>query len=107
MKSEEIEKAAEEYDESLKSIAFENLTGDDIPYLLRGAFKEGLKSANKHWQEKTRWILVSERLPEVRETPYWIVVKNDEFDERVSIKIKDSNFIAYIKLYYKEWREIE
>ena len=51
MTTEEIEKAAEEYAESLKSIAFENLSGEETPYLLRGAFKEGLESANKYWQE--------------------------------------------------------
>ena len=64
MTTEEIEKAVEEYTESLKSIAFENLSGEEIPYLLRGAFKEGLESTNKHWQEKTRWIPVEERLPD-------------------------------------------
>lgn len=64
METEEIDKAVEEYAESLKSIAFENLSGEVIPYLLRGAFKEGLESANKHWQEKTRWIPLEERLPE-------------------------------------------
>ena len=53
MKTEEIDKAVEEYAKSLKSIAFENLSGEEIPYLLRGAFKEGLESANKHWQEKS------------------------------------------------------
>ena len=53
MTTEEIEKAVEEYAESLKSIAFENLSGEETPYLLRGAFKEGLESANKYWQEKS------------------------------------------------------
>ena len=52
MTTEEIEKAAEEYTESLKSIAFENLSGEETPYLLRGAFKEGLEYANKYWKKK-------------------------------------------------------
>ena len=52
MTTEEIEKAVEKYTKSLKSIAFENLSGGVIPYLLRGAFREGLESANKYWQEK-------------------------------------------------------
>ncbi|MDY0388602.1 MAG: hypothetical protein RBT65_16065 [Methanolobus sp.] len=54
MTTEEIEIAVKEYTESLKSIALENLSGEEIPYLLRGAFKEGLESANKHWQEKQK-----------------------------------------------------
>lgn len=64
MTTEEIEKAVEKFAKSLKLIAFENLSGEETPYLLRGAFKEGLESANIQWQEKTRWIPVEERLPE-------------------------------------------
>ena len=75
MTTEEIDKAVKEYTESLKSIAFENLSGEEIPYLLRGAFREGLDFANKHWQEKTRWIPVEERLPKVRKTPFFIIVQ--------------------------------
>ena len=62
MTTEEIDKAAEEYTVSIKSI-FEDLSGEETPYLLRGAFREGLESANKYWQERTRWIPVEERLP--------------------------------------------
>ena len=53
MTTEKIDKAVKEYTESLKSIAFGNLSGEITPYLLKGAFKEGLESANKHWQEKS------------------------------------------------------
>ena len=63
MTTEEIEKAAEVYTVSLKSIAFEDLSGEETPYLLRGAFKEGLESANKHWQEKTRWRSLEKEPP--------------------------------------------
>ena len=62
MTTEEIEKAVEEYAESLKSIA-EDLSGEETPYLLRGAFKEGLELANKHWQEKTRWRSLEKEPP--------------------------------------------
>ena len=55
MTTEEIEKAVEDYTESLKSIEPKTLIGRVMPYALKGAFREGLESANKHWQEKTRW----------------------------------------------------
>ena len=75
MTTEEIEKAVEEYTESLKSIAFENLSGEETPYLLRGAFKEGLESANKHWQEKTRWKSLEKEPPKFVGQKYQILVR--------------------------------
>ena len=112
MTTEEIEKAVEEYTESLKSIAFENLSGEEIPYLLRGAFKEGLESANKYWQEKTRWIPIEEKLPEVRETPYFIVIKykvaESDSDNIGAICIYDKTDVDYILLEgITHWKEIE
>ena len=112
MTTEEIEKAVEEYDESLKSIAFENLSGEEIPYLLRGAFKEGLESANKHWQEKTRWIPVDEKLPPRETETRQVFVKNKNrhslnwmivscFDERYF------DDIEFIRREFTHWREIE
>ena len=72
MTTEEIEKAVEKYTKSLKSIAFENLSGEETPYLLRGAFKEGLESANKHWQEKSVEMFNNQRLSCVHEwEPIW------------------------------------
>ena len=72
MTTKEIDKAAEEYAESLKSIAFENLSGEETPYLLRGAFKEGLESANKYWQEKSVEMFNNQRLGCVHEwEPIW------------------------------------
>jgi superfamily II RNA helicase len=113
MTTEEIEKAVEEYAESLKSIAFENLSGEEIPYLLRGAFKEGLESANKHWQEKTRWIPVEERLPKA-------ITRNTNVSRQVLIKLKDSGyrvmqydhlakrfFPQYVNEVITHWKEIE
>ena len=72
------EKAVEEYAESLKSIAFENLSGEETPYLLRGAFKEGLESANKHWQEKTRWRDLSSEFPPEEKAILFKSTKNVE-----------------------------
>lgn len=111
MTTEEIEKAVSDYSKSLEPIAFENLKGEEIPYLLRGAFKEGLEFANKHWQEKTRWIPIKERLPEVRDTPYCIAIKWEDFEyqeERVgSMYIYTEEDIDYISVACKNWKEIE
>ena len=73
MTNQEIEKAVEQYAESLKSIAFENLSGEETPYLLRGVFKEGLESANRYWQEKTRWKSLLDNPPKI---------PNNESEER-------------------------
>ena len=71
MTTEEIDKAVKDYTELLKSIAFENLSGEVIPYLLRGAFKEGLDFANKYWQEKSVEMFNKQR-PCVHEwEPIW------------------------------------
>ena len=110
--TEEIEKAVSDYSKSLETIAFENLKGEEMPYLLRGAFKEGLELTNKHWQEKTRWIPVEERLPEARETPYYIVIKYKEAesdsDNIGAICIYDKTDVDYILLeQITHWKEIE
>lgn len=111
MTTAEIEKAVSDYSKSLEPIAFENLKGDEMPYLLRGAYKEGIELTNKHWQEKTRWIPVDERLPEVRDTPYCIAIKWEDFkyqEERVgSIYIYTEEDIDYISVACKNWKEIE
>lgn len=63
METEEIEKAASEY-------ANTNLLDETNPAFIEAAilcsfddFKAGAEFANKHWQEKTRWIPVEEKLP--------------------------------------------
>ena len=112
MTTEEIEKAAEKYTESLKSIAFENLSGEETPYLLRGAFKEGLESANKHWQEKTRWISVGERLPKA-------ITINTNVSRQVWVKLEGRGyrvmqydhlakrfFPQYVNEVITHWKEI-
>lgn len=111
MTTEEIEKAVSDYSKSLEPIAFENLKGEEMPYLLRGVYKEGIEFANKHWQEKTRWIPVEKKLPEVRDTPYCIAVKWEDFEhqeERVgTMYIYTDEDIGYISLTCKYWKEIE
>lgn len=57
MTDEQINKAAEEYADSECLDYF-------AESLVREAFIKGANFANNHWQEKTRWIPVKERLPE-------------------------------------------
>lgn len=56
MTTEEIEKAAERFTEERRYKS----TG----YPPKEWFKAGAEFADKHWQEKTKWIPVEERLPE-------------------------------------------
>ena len=111
MITEEINKAAEKYTESLKSIAFESLSGEEMPYLLRGAFKEGLESANKYWQEKTRWIPVEERLPQIQANGFSDMVLTRDKHGIIKIERYDQEFGNFSGLRYggavTHWKEIE
>ena len=107
MKQEEIEKAVEEYAESLKSIAFGNLSGEEIPYLLRGAFKEGLESANRHWQEKTRWKSLEKEPPKFVGQKYQILVRYSPNMHDVACIIGLRSVQNMISAGYRDWKEIE
>ena len=70
MTTEEIEKAAEEYAIKLDVSTFDCKAA-------RKDFREGAKFANKHWQEKIRWIPVADKLPEIRDD-YQILIKEKD-----------------------------
>ena len=107
MITEEIDKAAEKFAESLKSIAFENLSGEETPYLLRGAFKEGLESANKHWQEKTRWKSLEKEPPKFEGQKYQVLVRFVPGIYDVVCIIGLRSIERAIAAGYKDWKEIE
>ena len=107
MTTEEIDKAAEKYTESLKSIAFENLSGEETPYLLRGAFKEGLESANMHWQEKTRWKSLETEPPKFEGQKYEILVRFSPRIHDIVCIVSLRSVERAIAAGYKYWKEIE
>ena len=110
MTTEEIEKAVEKYTESLKSIAFENLSGEETPYLLRGAFKEGLESANKHWQEKTRWrslLTAPPKLPSSPSEEKQVLIKHAKGGYDIKFLVKQSSVDYWLKEGFVFWKEIE
>lgn len=78
MTKEEIEKVAEEYAAKLDVSTFDYKAA-------RKDFREGADFANKHWQEKTRWIPVEERLPKA-------ITGNTNVSRQVLIKLKDSGY---------------
>ena len=103
MTTEEIDKAVKDY--------ADNSTLDSY-LLLKLDFRNGIDFANKHWQEKTRWIPVEERLPEARETPYFIAIKykvaESDSDNIGAICIYDKTDVDYILLEgITHWKEIE
>ena len=107
MTTEEIEKAVKDYTESLKSIAFENLSGGVIPYLLRGAFREGFESANKHWQEKTRWKSLEKEPPTTFGERVQILLKNKHSELSLAPVYSDRSIEDYLDYGFIEWKEIE
>ena len=115
MTTEEIEKAANEFAEK---------HGFRVPYdgsnefydkvdvrASKDGFKAGAEFVDKHWQEKTRWIPIKERRPEVRDTLYCIAVKWEDFmyqEERAGLMyIYTEEDIDYISVACKCWKEIE
>ena len=110
MTTEEIDKAAEKYTESLKSIAFENLSGEETPYLLKGAFREGLESANKHWQEKTRWkslLTAPPKLPSSPSEEKQVLIKHAKGGYDVRFLVKQISIDYWLKEGFVFWKEIE
>lgn len=107
MTTEEIEKAARDYVDI--SIDAKQIYSD-IGLVKSAAmvdFMEGVEFANKHWQEKTRWIPIKERLPELRKTPYWVVVKNEKGYDYACVNIISEVYFEHLKLLFTHWKEIE
>ena len=107
MTTEEIEKAVKDYTESLKSISSKTLIGRAMPYALKGAFKEGLDSANKHWQDKTRWKSLEKEPPKFEGQKYQILVRHSPNIRDVACIIGLRSVEKLIAAGYKDWKEIE
>ena len=112
MTTEEIEKAAEEYQVKIYTDVYEEGSLAEQELQCINDFKAGGEFVNKHWQEKTRWIPVDERLPEVRETPYCIAIKYESVaskEEMIgALYVYDQSDVNYILLEdITHWKEIE
>ena len=103
----QIEKAAEEYalkfctekpDEMLR------ISADEIRCYFRDAFNNGANFANQIWEEKTRWIPVGERLPEIREVQYPIAAKYNEDSYAIFWIFKDCMPLS--ETMATHWKEI-
>lgn len=102
MTNEQIKQIASEYSALLNEENYDNT----LAKLAEKAFIDGANFANKHWQEKTRWISVTERLPELREKQYSIIAKDEEgemFFHYIGLEID----IHYLGSVFTYWREIE
>ena len=114
MTNEEIEKAANEFAEK---------HGFRVPYdgsnefydkvdvrASKDGFKAGAEFADKHWQEKTRWIPIEERLPLRQSRTRQIFCKNKYIVSVVFISCGDKgylNSIESLKREFTHWKEIE
>lgn len=84
----------------------------DIRQTILLHFTQGVAACDKYWQEKTRWIPIKEKLPEVREKPYYICIKlyNDSFGFlscRDTVLIKKTEDIDWVKNNTTFWKEID
>ena len=59
------------------------------------------------WQEKTRWIPVEERLPEIKAHPYQILVKNESINTMYIASQHDIDLLKDKCLGFTHWKEID
>lgn len=105
MTTEEIEKAF-----SSHIANYEKMIGQPIKHRQDALhhFTQGMSVSDKHWQEKTRWIPVEERLPEVKASEYPIYAKNErEKNDYAILVIDDQLSLEYLKKAFTHWKEIE
>lgn len=103
---EEIEKAGKRY--AYNIIPDEN--GMTFPVErseLSKAFKEGVQFSDKHWQEKTRWISVEERLPVFGGERRTILVKTGENLYAFLWIIQELSLSDFECQQYTHWKEID
>lgn len=102
MTTEEIEKAIERFTEERRHKS----TG----YPPKEWFKAGAEFADNHWQEKTRWIPVEEKLPLKQKKTRQILAKNKHTISVVFIGCTEEgylNSIESLKREFTDWKEIE
>ena len=114
MTTEEIDKAANEFAEK---------HGFRVPYdgsnefydkvnirVSKDGFKAGVEFSDKHWQEKTRWIPVEEKLPLRQSRTRQILGKNKHAVSVVFISCTDEgylNSLESLKREFTHWKEIK
>lgn len=104
MTSEEIEKAAQVESDKL----FFYCSKDDF----KRGFIKGFELSDKHWQEKTRWIPVDEKLPPRGDETRQIFVKNENKHSLswMIVSCFDEDYfddIEFIKRVFTHWKEID
>lgn len=113
MIKQEIEKAAEEYANeffSRKDKGAYQLSGEQVYNIIKLTFISSAKFVNKHWQEKTRWIPVEEKIPPRQSRTRQILGKNKDIVNVVFVSCTDEgylNSLEYLKREFTDWKEIE
>ena len=97
MTVEEIEKAGKEYENKI-------VVNDAYAHI---HYEEGCKFANKHWQEKTKWIPVEERLPAFEGKRRTILVKTGDDLYSFLWIIQEVSLSDFECQGYTHWKEIE
>ena len=101
MTTEEIEKAVKDY--------ADNSTLDSY-LLLKADFRNGVESANKHWQEKTRWrslLIEPPKLPSNPSEEKQVLIKHAKGGYDVRFFVKQSSIDYWLKDGFVIWKEIE
>ena len=78
-----------------------------MPYLLRGAFKEGLEFANKYWQEKTRWKSLEKEPPTNYTYDNMYLLRTESGRPYLLPLPYEESVEDFISCGFIEWKEIE
>ena len=99
METEEIEKAAQ--------VESDELVVYYSKYDFKRGFHKGVEFSDKHWQEKTRWIPVEERLPAFEGKRRTILVKTGDDLYSFLWIIQEVSLSDFECQGYTHWKEIE
>ena len=97
MTTEEINKAGREYESKI-------VVKDAYAHI---HYEEGIKFANKHWQEKTRWKSLETEPPKFEGQKYQALVRFSPGIHDVVCIVGLRSVERAIAAGYKEWKEIE
>lgn len=107
MKTEEIKKLAKEYAKSLEIGDCLMLQFGELEKYAKRDFKAGAEFINQHWQEKTRWIPVEERLPAFAGKRRTILVKTGDNLYSFLWIMQEVSLSDFECQSYTHWKEIE
>lgn len=107
MTTQEIEKAAEEYQVKIYTDVYEEGSLEEQELQCINDFKAGGEFVNKYWQEKTRWKSLETEPPTIFGERVQVILKNKHGELSLAPVYSDRSIEDYLDFGFIEWKEIE